>query len=187
MIDSELLAFVGQIITAAVTNGSTVIGAVDVVQKDSPTQQGANSAPTAYFEKAYEIGRGAPIVKTVYDNETKVMTEKTTQLTETYIQISALAWQDPTASVVVTAGDIVQYINSYLRAPSVRAVFLASGLNVLKVAEVRNPWFENDRNQFEAMPNFDLTITHEKSITLVIGAITSATGDVINVDSAVSE
>lgn len=176
MTDSELLSFVGQMITTALLNGVSVLGAVDVVQKDSPTQQGTNSAPTAYFERVFDIGRGMPIVKNEYSPDTGLMTETTVRLTETTIQISALSWQDPTNPVVVTAADIVQYINTYFQAPSVRAVFLKNGLNMLKVTDVRNPWFENDRNQFEAMPNFDFVLTHQRSISLVIDSIKSANG-----------
>jgi len=38
----------------------------------------------------------------------------------------------------------------------------------LRVTDVRNPFFEDDKTRFEANPNFDITLTHASPITLTV-------------------
>jgi hypothetical protein len=40
----------------------------------------------------------------------------------------------------------------------------AAGAGILRVTDVRCPYFKDDRNEFQPFPSFDFTITHERVI-----------------------
>jgi len=176
MLDSELIIIMGDTIKSAID--SSGFGSVNLVQKAQPTQEGVPTGPTVFFEKLFHLGYGWPMTKYVQDPATLSFTEVVTQLTETTIQISSLSRQDPTSSSVITASDLVNHINLFFAMPSQIAKLLSQGISILKVKEVRNPYFENDSHIFEAHPSFDLVFTHNATISVGIPGIINAIPDI---------
>lgn len=165
MKDSELVVLIGNhMLSALAATGSADI---PVSQKDSPTQQGIPDGPCAYFEKLFDIPRGWPVNLNFDSPEGYI--ERTTQMVETSFQISAFVWQNPAKPLadVKTASDIVNDILMFFVARSQRRVLKNSGVQILRVTEVRNPYFENDRSQFEAAPSFDIVLVHLRTLELV--------------------
>lgn len=136
------------------------VDGIPVVQKDQPTQQGTNSGATIYFQKLFDVPRGTPRLTFGKDDETGVWMDGIQQVYETHFQISALDWQDPTLTNINTASDLVNGVFQLLMIESMRSAMKAENLMVLRVDQVRNPSFENDKGQFEYHPNFDLVLTH---------------------------
>jgi hypothetical protein len=176
MLDGQLISFLGAEILTAVA--ASDFGPIEVVQKGQPTQEGVPDGPTVFFEKLFHTDVGWPMVSWVKDPLSDQYIEEVTQRIETTFQITALWWQDPLATKVVTASDLVNQVNLYFKLPSTIGRFLLNKISLLRVREVRNPYFENDRHQFEAHPSFDLVLTHNTSINTKVGAITTVNSDI---------
>ncbi len=178
MTDLQLIEVLASALEAASANAGWNYG---VVQKDEPTTQGTPTAPTIFFEKLFDVPYGWAMTTDVPNVEAMTFAETDTQLYETHFQVSALVIQDPNNLALPTASDVCNYMKQYLAARSIVATFFAQGVGVLKVSEVRNPYFTDDRNMYEANPSFDIVFTHSRSITItipgtniIIGTLSSA-------------
>jgi hypothetical protein len=58
----------------------------------------------------------------------------------------------------------------------------AQGVATLRVTKVRNESFENDYGQFEMHPSFDVVVNYNRTISLTVPGVTSATGTIFTVD-----
>lgn len=175
MNDNALIAVVATQIEAAMTAAGW--GYV-VIQKNDPTQEGAPSGPAVFFEKLFDHPYGWPMSKAV-QNAPLTLSETTTQLYETTFQISALVKQDPQNLFLPTASDVANYVKIFISTPTIIRAMAAQGVATLRVTEVRNPYFEDDHSQFEANPSFDIVVTSNRSISLTIPGVISASGNLI--------
>lgn len=95
--------------------------------------------------------------------------------TEVYastFQCSALATQNPANIESLTASDIANLAAYVLQSASVIAAFEAQCVGVLRIPLVRNPYFSDDRQRYEASPSFDFTITHQQTIITTVPIVT---------------
>lgn len=167
MTDNQLIDFVAtQLEAASASAGWNYI----VLQKDQPTMEGIPTAPTIFFEKLFDHPYGWPIAKFSYIVEQNVFNENETQLYETTFQISTLAIQNPEDLTLPTASDIANYMKQYIGSRHVSSLFQAASMGILRVTDVRNPYFKDDRNQFEAHPTFDFTVLHNRQINFEVPA-----------------
>lgn len=88
----------------------------------------------------------------------------TNQVYETTFQFSALSTQDPANPNQLTASDIMNYVAFIMQNPDTTAQLQGNSVGVLKVGQVRNPYFTDDRQRYEASPNFEMTLTHNQII-----------------------
>lgn len=168
MTDNQLIQFMAaQLDAAMVASNWNYI----VLQKDNPTLEGIPSAPAVFFEKLFDHAYGWPIEDLEY-NKPPVdnYSDNETQLLETTFQISALVIQDPSNLNLPTASDVVNYLNLWLRHWVTLQQFRTQNVGILRVTQIRNPWFEDDRHRFEAHPNFDLVLTHQNVLTMTVPA-----------------
>lgn len=163
MYDNQLISLIISIIDSQKANAG--ISAVDIVQAFQPTQQGVASNPTAYIHKIGDKRYGFPRMDSVWNVESGTMVETTTEQYETTFQISALSTQDPANVSQLTASDILNSIAYILQNTITVAQLEAQGVGILRIGEVRNPYFINDRDRHEASPNFDFVLTHKQIIT----------------------
>jgi len=179
MLDSVLINILGTELLSAIQLGFPSVGPVIVIQKNSPTQQGTVTGKSVYLEKLFDLPRGWPMT-TYTPVDAFNVTESVEQLYETNFRISSLSWQDPALpdAQVVTASDIVNQINLFFMLPSRQLMLTALGVRILRISEVRNPYFENDDHQFEAHPNFDIVTTHSRTISMVTKGTGVVTGDI---------
>lgn len=87
-------------------------------------------------------------------------------------QCSGLATQNPANIESLTASDIANLAAYVLQSASVIGAFEAQGIGVLRIPEVRNPYFTDDRQRYEASPSFDFTITHHQTIITTVPIVT---------------
>lgn len=170
MLDNDLIRIIGAILK----DGFTASGwAVPVVKQNyQPTQQGANTAPTIYVHKMEPERRygyrsndtvyvpavmGPPAVEG-YMQTTEI------QKYETSYQVDALVIQDPADVNSKTASDYINLAAAIMQAQTTVDKLTAAGIGILRVMEVRNPQFQDDRGRFEQGPSFDFTILHEQVI-----------------------
>ena len=169
--DNQLIGLLATQMEAAVASGGWNL---IVEQKDQPTQQGIPTAGAVFFQKLHDHAYGSPKIRKVsnYDpsvpGSPKTFTEYEDQWYETTFQISALVTQDPTNLSLPTASDVANYVKMYLASRATRSVLMQQNVGMLRVTQIRDPAFQDDRERFEYHPNFDITLTYERTIEIVI-------------------
>lgn len=164
MNDNQLI----QIFLPIIKNGLIAMGLTGVVVKqfNQPTQQGINTGPTVYFSKIPGDRRLGNISYTgaVVDD---VYIEISSQWYESTFSVSALVIQDPTNISLYTASDLVNSVAAIMQSQLTTELLAAQGIGIYRVNEVPNPFFKDDRDQFEASSNFNFTLTHQQIITVI--------------------
>ncbi|USN16331.1 hypothetical protein PLUTO_00150 [Luteibacter phage vB_LflM-Pluto] len=150
-----------------------------VVQKQQPTQQGVPTSSTVFFEKLFDIPFGWAKTNYVYNDGDNTFSEDESSSYQTTFQISALAIQNVLDTSLPTASDIVSYLRGFITSRATIREFMKVGVNMYRVSQVRNPYFEDDRHQNEAAPSFDLVLTHSRVVTTKVGAVDEVEGRVI--------
>jgi hypothetical protein len=161
MTDNELIQLFLPIIQA----GLIADGFPNVVTKQAnqPTQQGINSSPTVYFYKVASKRYGFLGRWDKWDTITSKMVHTESQYYETTFQVSALVRQFPVTPNQYTASDLVNEVASIMQSDNTRAILNASGVGILRVQNISNPYFVDDRDQFEASPSFDFVLVSQGS------------------------
>lgn len=142
-----------------------------VKQANQPTQQGAESKPTIYLSKVLRNRYGWPGHTDYFDAQDMKQRRRTVQVYQTTFQVNALAKQDPANINSLTAGDLLDRVATILNGPIGMAGLRTSGIGVLRVTEVRNPYFKDDMGRFEASPSFDIVLTHKTETVADIDAV----------------
>lgn len=136
---------------------------VALKQSNQPAQQGVNRLPTIYFFKVSDKRYGFLKSEDKWDRVTQVMSHIESQTYESIFQLSALSIQDPEEINSVTASDLVSYAASILQSDLVVQALLARKIGILRITDIRNPYFKDDRDQFEASPSFDFTLVYDRT------------------------
>lgn len=158
-----------QLIISTVNAGLAANGFPNVKLKQDfqPAQDGTNTQPTAYIHLIGDHRFGSPKKTNSYDSVSGAFINTMTEFYESKFQISTLALVDPRnpASVAApTARDIANMITAILQSDSTLRTFSAQGVRIYRIEDIRKPNFIDDKNRFEASPNFDFTVTHEQDI-----------------------
>jgi hypothetical protein len=136
---------------------------VVVKQANQPTAQGVNTDPTVYFYKVSDHRYGFLRRDDVWNPDTSSMVHTELQQYETTFQISALVRQNPRTPNQYTASDLVNECAAIMQSDSTRQILIQSDVGILRVMDVTNPYFTDDRDQFEASPSFDFVLTHKQT------------------------
>lgn len=142
-----------------------------VIQLEQPTLQGANTDSTVYFQKLFDVPYGTAQRTKQWDAANNVFNDTEEQAYETTFKVSALIPQVPGDLSIPTPSDVVNYIQKYLSHRAIIAQMNKLGFRILRVTRVTNPYFTDDKSLMEAMPSFDIVITHSQSLTLTIPKI----------------
>jgi hypothetical protein len=138
---------------------------VKIKQAFQPRNQGANTAPTLYIHKLGDHRYGFPKREDIWDQETSTMIHEEKQIYESMFQITGLSIQDPKkAATQPTASDIVNAASHAMQSDYAIKSLLAKELSIYRVTAIRNPYFVDDKERFEASPSFDFTLQHEQVI-----------------------
>lgn len=160
MTDNQLIQLFLPIINAGLLANETYAG-VAVKQSYQPTQQGPNTIPTVYFFKINSRRYGFLGRRDKWDSINNKMVHTEAQYMETTFQISTLVRQSPHTPNEYTASDLANEVASIMQSDSTRDILNSSGVGILRVTDIRNPYFVDDKDQFEASPSFDFTLTFE--------------------------
>lgn len=140
---------------------------VTVKQANQPTQQGINTGPTIYFYKVNNKRYGFLGRLDVWDADLEQMVHTETQYFETTFQISALVLQNVHNTNSYTASDLVNEVASIIQSDVARSIMIAENVGILRITDIVNPYFTDDRDQFEASPSFDFTLTYRNTRTTI--------------------
>lgn len=124
-----------------------------VMLRYQPTQQGRPTGSTVWMTKGPERPFGTPLI--TYPG----INEREEQSMETTIQFSVTR---PSAlkPADLTHGDILKRIRGVVQSRAFMRAILPAGASVLRVPDIRNTPFLNDRDEWEEGPMFDLIVKH---------------------------
>lgn len=147
------------------------LAGLQAVQSFQNRPQGIESTPTVYFFKVSDKRYGFPHVKDTFvapvaPDTVGTMRHEETQQYITRIQFMALVPQSPEVNVTTTS-DVLNVVAGIIASDACRAAFRAQDLGILRVMDVTNPYFSDDRNRWEAAPSFDVLFTHKRVRTSV--------------------
>lgn len=179
MKDNELIALIIRTIIAQ----EAIAGIADtpIKQAFQPTQQGVNIKPTAYLHKIGDRRLGYPYSADLWDSEAGEMVHTEIQQYETMFQISTLATQNPNTPTQYTASDILNLIAYILQSANTVAMFESQGVGILRISDIRNPYFVDDKQRHEASPNMDFTLTHKQIILSTMPIIDATEIDIVTI------
>ena len=150
---------------------------VVVKQKYQPVQQGVKSDPVLYVFKVGDARRGWVQRKDVYDPTADAgrgaFRHLESQWYETTFQVSALSRQDPADPNSITASDLASAGCDIMQSDAMMARLRLSGVGVLRVDAVRNPYFADDAERNEANPSFDFVVTHKRETIDMVPVVES--------------
>jgi len=132
---------------------------VGVIQRYQPVTEGIPEQSVLLMHKIGDHRYGFPKEKDVWDEDQELFVHTCEQAMETTIQLSALQPEgetDPT-----TASDIVNAAADILQTQLAVTHFQSLGMGILRVTDIRNPYFVDDRDRHEADPSFDFTVLHK--------------------------
>jgi hypothetical protein len=162
MKDNDLFTLLRTIIAA----GLQRIGGYDnwqIARSFQPEQEGRNDAPTVYLHKLPDHRYGAPRVSNAWDEDAQVQTQTTSQLMETTVQVS-ISMDETTDPAALTPSDVANDVCGIMQSDTALEQLRAEGVGILRVLDVRNPYFVNDRNRFQADAGFDMILTHRREV-----------------------
>lgn len=152
-----------QIFLPIINDALIVDNYVDVIVKQSnqPTMQGVNTNPTVYFFKVGNKRYGWLGRNDVWDSFSAQMVHEESQYIESTWQMQALVLQNPLTPNQYTASDLVNEVASIMQSDNTRDILNTSGIGILRVTDVTNPYFVDDRDNFEASPSFNFVLVYE--------------------------
>lgn len=158
-------ALITLIINTLIAGEATAgIPGTPVAQAFQPTNQGVNTKPTAFIYKIGDHRYGFTGRRDYWDKDADREVHVETQQYETTFQLSALATQNPATPDQYTASDILNLCAYILQSSAAIQAFRAQDVGIERVTDVRNPYFMDDSNRYEASPSFDFTCTHKQII-----------------------
>ena len=170
MNDKQLAAlFMAQLLPAM--QATSGLSGVKLARSYQSRQQGANSSPYVYFVKVGDHRYGHPERKEVWNAQANAFDHWEIQQYETTYQFSAWVPQDPKDVTGLTESDILNVVSGIMQSDALLAAFRAQGVGILRVTDVRNPYIVDDHDQFEAVPSFDVTLTHKRTSVSTIPAV----------------
>lgn len=180
MNDKELNAlFMAQLLPAM--QAQSDLYGVKLARNFQQTQQGAATGPYVYFVKIGDHRYGHVERREIWDETAGVFKHQETQQYETTYQLSAWVPQDSKDVTSLTESDILNIVSGIMQSDALMAAFRDAGAGILRVSEVRNPYIVDDRDRFEAVPSFDLVLTHKRTTVSTIPAVVTYEANVSRV------
>jgi len=133
-----------------------------VKQSFQPTEEGAESDASLYFFKVGDKRIGSPLRKSEWDTLLGKEIDTDVQLHEATWQLSA--WVRQTPSSTVTASDVLATAGMIMQGAQFIEAVKEYGIGILRITDIRNPYFKDDRDQFQASPSFDFVISYNRSM-----------------------
>lgn len=155
MLDNQLYTLLRQrLVDVAPLRGITT---AQYLLRYQPLQQGRQNERTVYMSKVTDKRYGSRQVEQEWIGGVLRRTER--QAMETTIQFNVT---QPVAMLDtdLTHGDVLKTIAACLQSPDTQSFMVTNGASVLRVTDIRNAYWNNDRDQNEENPSFDIVIKH---------------------------
>ena len=160
MLENLLIKNLREVITTGFENVEGLENA-KVLQAYQPIANGAEMVPTVYLSRIGDKRYGFNKRLSVDDSAGNQVTTNT-QLIETTFQINAWIKRSLKDVDQFTANDLVQKVAAIFSTDETMTFLKSKNLSILRITEIRNPYFKDDNNQNEASPSFDVTVIHSE-------------------------
>lgn len=171
MNDNDLIKAFRPIISSLLSmNG---VNDCPVIAANQPTRQGVQLNKAIYFTKIADKRYGFVKRSDMLNAEGSLFTHTETQPYETTFQVNALSIQSPDDSNGITASDLVNLVSSIMQSDYAREELRKIGVSILRITDVRNPYFLDDKDRFEASPSFDFTLLYYRTLVMDVGVVTT--------------
>lgn len=158
MKQNELYALIIGVVRDGLTTRSIE---AEVAQAYNDTQQGVPTTPAVFISALPARRYGWLKRNDKWDAVESQMTHEENQWLTNTFQISTSVLPDPNDLTEMTAWDLAEAVASILQGDTGRNALQEAGVGILRITDIRNPQFVDDRGRFEYAPNFDFTVTHE--------------------------
>lgn len=157
--DNALIQIFLPIINAALV----IDGFTDVIvqQAAQPTMQGVPVAPTVYFYKVGMKRYGYLGRNNKWDIVDDQMDHTESQFYESTWRVQVMVIQNPATPNQYTASDLADEVASIMQSSNTLDILNANGIGILRITDIVNPYFLDDRDNYEAIPSFDFTLVYE--------------------------
>ena len=172
-----------QIFLPIINAGLVADGFDDVIvtQSNQPTMQGISTDPTVYFFKLANRRYGFLGRYDKWSTVSSTLVHTEVQYIESTFQVSALVLQNPSTPSQYTASDLVNEVAAIMQSDSTLSTLNSNGIGILRVTDLTNPYFFDDRDNFEASPSFDFTLVYQNDRVSVDPIITTFNSNIIGV------
>ena len=164
MTTDQLIQLFIPIIQTGLTNAGFT--STQILQSFQPTDLGAFDGSVVYFYKLGDYRYGFSQMEAYWDTNTSQMIESEVQRYETSFQITA--WNGVPSLTQNVTSDIINTVAATLQSQYCVTTLEAAGVGILRVTNIRNENFVDDRDRFNFAPSFDFTLTHKVLNTSVI-------------------
>jgi hypothetical protein len=143
-----------------------------VVQGNMPRQEGAEKTSGAkkgneiIFTKITDHRNGYPLRLDVYNNITDSFDHTEIQYYEAQWQVNALVIQNPKTPTMLTASDVLNMVSLILQTSDTVTTLNNADVGIYRITDVRNPYFKDDRDRFQASPSFDFILNYKRAIII---------------------
>lgn len=161
MNDSPLFTLFNAVLTAGLVEYFPANASqVRLVRSYNPTNAGRPGVPTILVQHLGDVRYGSPRRESVPDAALPAGQMRTAlvQAMESTFQVNAMTPVDWTLEPV----DLANLAAGIMQSDRALTALRTAGVSILRVRDVRNPKFRNDRDQYEASPSFDFTVTHDQ-------------------------
>lgn len=141
---------------------------IAVLQSYQPAITGLSSKPSIYLHKISTHRYGWPHRKYAYNNETNTFEACETSILESTVQIDALVTVDPESLYLMTSSDLIQRVASIFDKCSTWDILRSAGIGSYRIADIRDLFFTDDRDQQQQISSFDITLTYPQVATDVV-------------------
>jgi hypothetical protein len=153
MTDRELDALIITLLTP-------LLAPVGLARNYQQVMQGDASTPWVWFVKIGDSRHGYVRRSDTWDAQAAKLIHAEVQAVETTYQFTAATPPTPSGP---TAADILQTVADLVQSDLFLTACGAADVGVLRVTSVSNPYIRNDQDRFEAVPTFDLVLTHRRT------------------------
>jgi hypothetical protein len=103
------------------------------------------------------------------------------QILEQHYQFMALVPQNPATPNQPTESDVLDAVAGIINSDSFLAAMQAQGVGILRITDLRNPHYTNDRDRYAADPSFDVVFTHTRSRADIVPRVVAYDAEIVRV------
>lgn len=138
---------------------------IEAVQAFQARQQGAQITATVYVNETRARPVGTPKRLSTWDQTNAIMLSVQGQRMETTYHIEALVPQSPAAPDALTETDVLNVARFILQSDETIAALTALNVGLLRVADMPAYYVDDDQEQHENVPFFEITFSHRMAIS----------------------
>lgn len=144
---------------------------IEAVRAYQSRQQGANETATVYLSLAGTKPVGTPKRASVIDPDSGAVLHVQGQRMESTYHIEALVPQSPATPDAMTEMDVLNVARFILQSTETIATLTPLNVGLLRVSDMPTLYIDDDKEQHEDVPFFEITFSHRMAISTTVPTI----------------